>query len=301
VTRSSLRSCASLASVLVLFGPLMIASSSSAASACSVKNARTSDITHTLQAAIDASAKGDTLLIRGTCVGKAAIRQTTFLLKGIPTTEQPNPTLDAQGVSRVLYIKYSKVTVRDLTITGGASGRFGGGVYVDRGGRLAMRGTTTVTGNNAYISGGLYLVYDASVTMRDTASVVGNTSQTVGGGVYINAYNEGATLTMDDSSSIAGNATVGGGGGIYNASGVLDMRGASSVTGNSAGYGAGIANDGLGRITLSDSASVTGNTAINEGGGIYRSGPVDVLYVCSDLVAISPNQPDDPPETSSCV
>jgi len=25
-----------------------------------------------------------------------------------------------------------------------------------------------------------------------------------------------------------------------------------------------------------------------------------VLYVCSDLVAISPNDPDDPPETLPC-
>jgi hypothetical protein len=279
---------------------MMLASPSSAAVACSVKNARTGDITHMLQPAIDAAAKGDTLLIRGTCVGKATIRQTTLLLKGIPTSEQPIPTLDAQGVSRVLYIKYSKVTVRDLTITDGVSTRFGGGVYVDRGGRLAMRGTTTVTGNRAYVAGGLYLVYDASVTMRDSASIVGNTSRTYGGGVYINAYNEGASLTMDDSSSIVGNDTVAGGGGIYNASGVLDMRGASSVAGNTSGYGAGIVNDGLGMITLRDAASVTGNTAINEGGGLYRNGPEDVVYVCSDLVALSPNQPDDPPTTSSC-
>lgn len=300
MARPGSRPFVALTLVPVLLGSMMLASSSSAAAACSVKNARTSDITHTLQPAIDASAKGDTLLIRGTCVGKAAIRQTTLFLKGVPTSEQPNPTLDAQGLSRVLYIKYSKVTVRDLTITNGGSGRFGGGIYVDRGGRLAMRGTTTVTGNHAYVSGGLYLVYDASVTMHGTASVVGNTSQTYGGGVYINAYNEGAVLTMDDSSSIAGNDTLAGGGGIYNASGVLVMRGASWVTGNSAGYGAGIVNDGLGRIRMNDYASVTGNTAINEGGGIYRNGPEDVLYVCSELVAISPNEPDDPPETSSC-
>ena len=48
--------------------------------------------------------------------------------------------------------------------------------------------------------------------------------------------------------------------------------------------------------SLNGSASVTGNTASVEGGGIY-SDPAYVshVYVCSTLVAISPNDSDDPP------
>jgi hypothetical protein len=50
------------------------------------------------------------------------------------------------------------------------------------------------------------------------------------------------------------------------------------------------------------SASVTGNevvaTAGIEGGGILLG--EGTLYVCSDLVRISPNDPDDPPEFLPC-
>ena len=119
--------------------------------------------------------------------------------------------------------------------------------------------------------------------------------------MWINAYNEGGSLTMRDSSSIVGNHTrIAGGGGIYNEAGTVHMSGTSSVSGNSAGYGAGIVvNDGA-TLILDDAASVTGNTAVNEGGGIYVEVPEDKVYVCSALVAISPNSPDDPPATLPC-
>ena len=88
--------------------------------------------------------------------------------------------------------------------------------------------------------------------------------------------------------------------GIYDEAGAISMSGTSSVSGNRAGFGAGIAvNDG-GSLTLDGSASVTGNTAVSEGGGVFIEGVEDKVYICSALVAISPNNPDDPPATSPC-
>jgi len=48
-----------------------------------------------------------------------------------------------------------------------------------------------------------------------------------------------------------------------------------------------------------DAASVTGSVAGIVGGGIFND-PAGKVFVCSDLVAISPNDPDDPPETLPC-
>ena len=287
--------------MLSLVGGLLVTTSFPASAAgCAVKNGRTTVVKATLQGAVDASSSGDTLVVSGTCVGKTSIRNTSLHLKGLATAEQPEPTLDGARLSRVLYIKDAHVTVRNLTVTRGKS-EWGGGIMVDRGGRLVLEGTTSVSGNRAQIAGGIYLVHDGSATMRDHATISGNLAKYRGAGMWINAYNEGGSLTMRDASSIVGNHTrIAGGGGIYNEAGTVRMSGTSSVSGNSAGYGAGIVvNDGA-TLILDGSASVTGNTSINEGGGIYTEVPEDLVYVCSAQVAISPNSPDDPPATLPC-
>ena len=281
-------------------GLLVTVATGASAVSCDVKNARTSALRHTLQGAVDVSSTGDTLLVSGTCVGKTSIRNTSLRLKGLSTAAQPDPTLDGAGLSRVLYIKDAKVTVRNLTITNGKA-TWGGGIKVDRGGRVVLEGTTSVSGNRAQLGGGVYLVHDGSATMQDHASIDGNLAKYRGAGMWINAYNEGGSLRMRDSSSIVGNITrIAGGGGVYNEAGTIFMGAMSSVSGNSAGYGAGIVITDGGAITLNGSASVTGNTAINEGGGIYRDVAEDAVYVCSAQVALSPNVPDDPPSTLPC-
>jgi endonuclease YncB( thermonuclease family) len=295
------RSLLALVPMLGLVGGLLATTSAPASAAsCAVRNVRTSVLKHTLQGAVDTSSTGDTLLVSGTCVGKTSIRNTSLHLKGLATAEQPDPTLDGARLSRVLYVKAAHVTVRNLTVTNGKT-QWGGGIKVDRGGRLVLEGTTSVSGNRAQLAGGIYLVYDGSVTMRDHATIAGNLAKYRGAGMWINAYNEGGSLTMRDSSSIVGNHTrIAGGGGIYDEAGAIHMSGTSSVSGNIAGFGAGIAvNDG-GSLILDGSASVTGNTAVSEGGGVFIEGVEDKFYVCSAQVAISPNSPDDPPATLPC-
>jgi hypothetical protein len=295
------RSLLAFVPMLGLVGGLLVTTSSPASAAgCAVRNVRTDVVKSTLQGAVDASTSGDTLLVSGTCVGKTSIRNTSLRLKGLATAAQPVPTLDGARLSRVLFIKGARVTVRNLTVTRGKA-EWGGGIMVDRGGRLVLEGTTSVSGNRAQIAGGIYLVHDGSVTMRDHATVSGNLAKYRGAGMWINAYNEGGTLTMRDSSSIVGNHTrIAGGGGIYNEAGAVHMSGTSTVSGNSAGYGGGIVVDDGGSLTLDGSASVTGNTAVDVGGGVYAEVVEDKVYVCSAQVAISPNSPDDPPATSPC-
>jgi len=245
-----------------------------AVATCSVKNARTGAITHTLQAAVNATLDRDTLLIKGTCIGKTAIRSKSdyqvLRLKGVPTTEQPTPTLDGGGIGRVLAV-YATTVLRDLTITNGfTTGRGGGIRFTGEGAKLSLKGDTSVTGNTAGYGGGISAEFSAGFT---------------------------PVIVMHDSSSVSGN-TAGYGGGIYNGWHTgLDIYDSSSVTGNTAVRGGGIYAF-YSFLSLYDSSSVSGNTAGEVGGGIVND--TGVLYVCSDLVAISPNDPDDPPETLPC-
>ena len=111
-------------------------------------------------------------------------------------------------------------------------------------------------------------------------------------------------LRLNDSASVAQNTSGGWGGGIHGVHVRIILNDSSSVTGNTAeSRGGGIYNGDAGTLVLNDSASVVGNTAVGSG-GIYsdhgpflRSGPI---YVCSDEVAISPTDPDDPPKKKPC-
>jgi hypothetical protein len=341
------RSSVPVLSILALLGATLALAPPVAAAGCSVRNDRTGTTTDTLQAAVDASAEHDTLLIEGTCVGKTDITGTSLRLEGVPTTEQPTPTLDGGGISRVLALRVARVVVRDLTITNGTGG-WGGGVHL-LGGRLALRGTSSVTANSATWSGGgigsKYSVrYRSTIAMNDTSSVSGNAAGLAGGGIStcatvvlndsssvfgntadeaggIDACGGDSTLTLNDSASVAGNmsntrgggidacgvATLndsssvtantadGRGGGIEVSCGTLTLNDRSSVTGNSGRRGGGIVT--YGTVVVNGSSSVTGNTATMVGGGIVRGLYADErVYVCSDRTAISPNDPDDPPE-----
>ena len=72
---------------------------------CLVSNQRTGVGTRSLQAAVDASSPGDTLIVKGTCVGG------TTIPKSLTIRGQSNPafgpaTLDGGGTQRVLFVDY---------------------------------------------------------------------------------------------------------------------------------------------------------------------------------------------------
>ena len=77
------RSLGSVASVIALVGgTLLVAVPPSAAATCEVTNAGTGTTYTTLQEAVNDAASGDTLEVRGTCVGRTVIRTTPLRLKG---------------------------------------------------------------------------------------------------------------------------------------------------------------------------------------------------------------------------
>jgi nitrous oxidase accessory protein NosD len=216
-----------------------------------------------LQAANDAATAGDTLTIKGRCVGTTVIDRNLTLL-GEPSPGYSAPTLDGNGGGSVVDVTGSAVAMSGLTITNGVHSGVLIGSAPPRSASLVLQ-DCTVTGNTGESGGG---ILSDGGTVVLTASIVSNNSATdTGGGIWINGG-----LTLRDGSRISGN-TAAEGGGIFNSlGGAVTLNDVSTISSNSATFGAGggIYNN-RGRVTLNDSSSVTGNFASASGGGIYNN------------------------------
>jgi hypothetical protein len=268
-------------------------------SRCRVRNATTGRLYvgggANLQRAIYEARPWSALTIRGRCVGTFGINK-PLILVGRRIEGAPLPTLDGNGGGTVLTSgNLSNVTIRNLRITGGTGSRprFGsrGGGIANHEGRVVLRGASRVSGNAAEFGGGIWNT--GTLLLRDRAVVARNRADT-GGGIY----QEGGVLRMRDSSALRRNRAGGNGGGIFFLTGDVVLRGHAAIRLNSAlNLGGGIYFEGR-TLTLRGSAQVTENRA-TAGGGIY-DGIGNPIRVCSPSVAISPNDPDDPPATQPC-
>lgn len=218
-----------------------------------------------LQAAVDAASPGDTLQVKGTCVGNATIA------KDLTIIGQSNPgfgpaTLDGKNAGRVLTISAgAMVALTGLTITNGTAAA-GGGIYSD--GILTLI-RSSVTGNTAGSDGGGIMNGAGALTLRD--SIVSD-NIAVGGGGGITTAGVGGQISITGASSISRNHAGRAGGGILQvAHDQLTISGTSSVHHNSATYGGGIACGDCDSTWLNDSSSVHHNSA-TDGGGIYIDG-----------------------------
>lgn len=247
---------------------------------CLVSNERTNLGISDLQASIDAAVPGDTLVIKGTCVGIVGpLQQANFIinkdltLKGVSNKPFGQATLDGGGAGPVVWVRDgANVTFTGLTITNAnahPNNMSFGGLQNDH--SVVTLIDSAVTGNYARTAAGIGN-YLGTMTLTNS-TVSGNVADFGGGGIY----NMGTLYLMN--SMVSGN-TGGGGGGIFNfrvdtipVSGLLTVTN-SAITGNTATQGGGIYNQGsqygLGVLNLTDSR-VTDNTA-NVGAGIYNVG-----------------------------
>jgi hypothetical protein len=204
-----------------------------------------------LQAAINAASPGDTLLIRGTCVGNFTVAK-DLNFKG----QKARPTIAGAPASTAPVLDLGPVlaiTITGLTITGGA----GDGIHTMLGkfGDLTLA-DSSVTDNALY---GIFIdPYGATKLTMDRSTVSGN----AGGGLA--CYGLEAEISR---SVIRDNAQ----GGITNACAMTLTN--TVVKGNTTGwYGGGIWNRstmvGRGQLTLVRS-EVIGNTSDGSGAGIY--------------------------------
>ena len=259
-----------------------------------------------LQTAVDASAPGDTLKVKGTCVGTTVISD-DLTLKGHGSTGYGPATLDGQLSGTVLTVESGKVVVEGLTITRGTGQvvvgshptiLWGGGIY-NEGGTVTLI-DTVVTGNTAHEGAGIF--NDATMTVSNS-SVVDNEGD-FGAGI-----GNGGTLTVTDSllkdneapgagnyagwgdaggircdeatvtgSTISNNYADGYGGGIYAETLIISD---STVTGNSTGWGAG------GGITAFSITMTNTKVASNTATGAIAAGDVGGIDVNNGTITDS--------------
>jgi hypothetical protein len=230
-----------------------------------------------LQPAINAAAKGETLLVRGTCTGPFTISN-NLTLDGIGQA-----VLDGNQAGRTLTVgsgamvrvdhlmitngtgginNQGTLTVLDSTVSGNtASNGPGGGINNSVNATLVV--TVSTVRDNYSLGAGGGINNNGSLTVRDSR-LFGNSADNCGG---IDSVGIGITATVGQSSVHGNTARVADGGGICDGQGSMLTLSGSSVYGNTAGFGAGLYdNDGTESVTRS---TVDRNTASGQGGGIF--------------------------------
>ena len=273
-----------------------------------------------VQAAIDAAATGDTIVIApGIYPAQLTIRGTALTLQG---SGSDVTVLDGEYVGRVLLVEWdATVTLRALTVRHGRATDaafpegYGGGIFIatggmltisqsaitgntaegQRGGGIANRGTLTISqsaisGNRAQGSGGG--IFNSRRLSIDTSSITGNHTQSSGGGIY-------STDRLSVARSLIADNTAEAGGGIYNdgnvgAAGIVELRQVMLRNNAAMRAGGGFYNHEGGALTISQSALAENRTG-GRGGGLYANSESTIATsgVTVTESALSHNQAGD--------
>ena len=230
------------AGLAMVIGAAGIPAPAAAATSCRAK-----DVTkgtawrQNLQRLLDHASRGDTIAVKGVCVGSFQI-DTRLTLVGRSTKATPKPILRNKlaGNATLGIAAKARVHVSNVRISGGEFG----GIY--NYGTVVLGAGVVVRGNTANVAGGGIANYGTATLTKD-ATVAGNAALTGGGGGILNV----GTLTLRGSAAVTDNTAVTWGGGIdITSTGVVTMEGSATVTGN-----------------RSDSDNAGGET----GGGIFQS------------------------------
>lgn len=276
----------------VLFVPV---ASAAGRPTCLVSNERTHHGYATLQAGIDAARPGDTLIVKGTCVGAppgepdraASNVRKSLTIRGVSNGPFGPATLDGGGAARVLFVDFFEpgrhgytLTLENLTITHGYGwdGSGGGGLLI-QGGSLALT-NVTVVGNSGMDGGGIEI--DLATVSITNSTVADNDASEFGTGGGVLAIRANLTVTT---SFVSDNRAVIGGG-ISNWGGTVTLL-SSTVHGNVAWQGGGVANDSAGTpgtmtITGTD---IQHNAATSASGGGIFNGNGGVMTISTSEVS----------------
>jgi len=272
-------SLAELALVLALWqGPAWTATIPVDGVTCTLASAITAANTDAIAGGCPAGSGADTLVLpAGGTITLTAVDNTTDGPTGLPVVTSVI-TIAGQGSTlqrdasapafRLLAVgSGGDLTVQALTLQGGNSAGYGGGL----GNRL---GTVTIvnstlSGNTATGDGGGVSNFNGSVTIVNS-TLSANTAAGDGGGVS----NHGGSVTIT-SSTLSGNSSSIGGGVFNNSTLTLSQSTLSGNTSN--GTGGGVFNNN-GTLTLARTL-VSGNTAVGSGAEIYNFAGAGLITV----------------------
>lgn len=210
--RTSRRMVSIVATVGLMAGILAITAPTADAVTCLAKDGTQSN--SNLQTIINGASTGDTIVIKGVCVGNFAIPGGGIATSLTLTGKGKKVTLNGNNAGPVVFVDTSEtVTFKNLLITNGFGAKGGGGIVSD--GTVNLTGATKVNGNRAYAGGGI-LNNGGTLNLGGKVQVDGNTA-TLGGGIY----NFESTVTMNGHAQVNGNTATSDGGGIYNNGGTL--------------------------------------------------------------------------------
>lgn len=177
------------------------------------------------QDALDAARAGDTVAVcAGTVRGNWVVRTRDLTIRGYGAA---TTTLDGGGTGVTLNVEAANLVVSDLTVTGGYTEGFGGGIGAENTDlRLCA---AAVTDNEAAFGGGVYVAKGTLEVEGGTFS--GNTARTDGG-----AVGTGATLVTIVGATFEGNESTYSGGAMFaNIEGDVAVYG-TTFDGNVTGY-----------------------------------------------------------------
>ncbi len=209
-------------------------------------------------------------------------------LAGDPSTPQANAVIQSGFSNTIMFVlNGAMVNMSNVTIEGGSTTGYGGGIYVSSGGALALINGVVTNNIAAYSGGGIFnagsLILLSTVVSNNQAGVScggvdsaqttsitilnssfrNNTAQVNGGGLCIAAL----AVSLSNVLLSENQASTGNGGGMeYYSSGSISIDHLDAYMNLAGGYGGGIANENS-DMTLSDS-NIGGNTARSFGGGI---------------------------------
>ncbi len=200
-----------------------------------------------LQPALNASAPGSTILVKGTC-------EAITIAKSVTIDGDPKATIDGRDTRRAVTITGApSVRLLDLTITGGrvVGAPSTGGAILHPGGALTLR-RVSVTGNEAigtvpddspvnafggaiHSNGGSLTILGSSIRGNSARATSPTSSGAVGGAIYrVGALRlERTTLGGNRAVADSHGSPAAAGGGIFLAEGALTLK-SSHVDGNRA-------------------------------------------------------------------
>lgn len=282
---------------LALVAVVLFGAASLEARSPKITNENTGEVYTDLQTAITAASSGDTLEIKGTCVGSFVIAK-NLILKGTD-----DAILDGAGAGTPLTVMTNPistveitVTAAGLTIQNGLSTNLGGGGVLNVGAHLVLK-NSRIRNNNALLGNGGGIMnlttspssFIASLSLID-CEVTDNSTQEAGGGIA----NVGGILDMYETNVTKNFAQQIGGG-------IASIQGSNSITKCKINQnvailaGGGIA-DFLASLTTLSRVVVKNNTAAL-GGGIYNGAAIPGTLAApgpgSTLIALRSNINDN--------
>ena len=213
-----------------------------------------------IQAAIDAAASGDEILVApGTYRIAVSLQIPLHKTLTLRSTQSRAAVVDAQRLCEVLLINGTNSVVEGFTLRNGVAVNYGGGAYL---GRASTLRDCLVTSNQAWGAGGVMMQDDGAVV--ENCTIVSNLATYFGGGVILYDGRTGLVKDCVIADNVASN--LGGGVALQRAGTVSNCWIANNRAVLENGGGAYLEQGG----TLVNCV-VVGNQSQERGGGAYAS------------------------------